>query len=84
MLYDNFLRFSDPETQLFSVILQLWSLESLATQTLTSHRALDTRPLPDSLITFYVGWNFFIIAMMVEMGIFTAPALYFHSLFTNL
>ncbi len=27
-------------------------------------------------ITFYVDWNFFIIALMVEMGIFTAPALF--------
>ncbi len=53
--------------------------ESLATQTLllTVHwDDIDTRPLPDSIITFYVEWKFLIIALMVEMGIFTALALF--------
>ncbi len=60
------LRFSDPETQLFSAILQLWSL--------------DTRPLPGSFVTFSVDWKFLIIALMVEMWIFTVLALFLKSL----
>ncbi len=32
----------------------------------------DTRPLPGSFVTFYVDWKFLIIALMVEMGIFSA------------
>ncbi len=33
------------------------------------------RPLPGSFVSFYVDWKFLIIALMVEMGIFTALAL---------
>ncbi len=36
----------------------------------------DTRPLPGSFITFYVDWKFLIIALMVEMGIFTALVIF--------
>ncbi len=53
--------------------------ESLDTQSLllTVHSDdIDTRPLPDSFISFYVDWKFLIIALMVEMGIFTALALF--------
>ncbi len=53
--------------------------ESLATQTLllTMHcENIDTRSLPASFVTFYVDWKFLIIALMVEMGIFTALALF--------
>ncbi len=46
--------------------------ESLATQTLL----LDTHPLPCSFVKFYVDWKFLIIALMVEMGTFTALALF--------
>ncbi len=35
-----FTRFSDPETQLFSAVLQLWSLESLSQSISPPHRAL--------------------------------------------
>ncbi len=37
---------------------------------------IDTRPLPGSFITFNVDWKFLIIALMVEMGLFTALALF--------
>ncbi len=53
--------------------------ESLATQTLllTVHwDDIDTRPLPGSFVTFYVDCKFLIIALMVEMGIFIALALF--------
>ncbi len=36
---------------------------------------IDTRPLPGRFIQFYVDWKFLIIALMEEMGIFTALAL---------
>ncbi len=36
---------------------------------------IDTRPLPGRFKQFYVDWKFLIIALMVEMGIFTALAL---------
>jgi len=67
-LFILFFKFSDPETQLF-----------LATQTLllTMHLDdIDTRPLPSNFVIFYDDWKFFIIALMVEMGIFTALALF--------
>ncbi len=53
--------------------------ESLATQTLilTMHLDdIDTRPLPGGFVIFSVDWKFLIIALMVEMGIFTALALF--------
>ncbi len=54
--------------------------ESLATQTLLPHQCIrddiDTRPIPGSFVTFYVDCKFLIIALMVEMGIFTALALF--------
>ncbi len=37
---------------------------------------IDTHPLPGSFVTFSVEWKFLIIALMVEMGIFTALALF--------
>ncbi len=53
------LRFSDLETQLFSAILQLWSLEYLATQTSFS-RTLGTI-WAHSFVTVFVDWKFLII-----------------------
>ncbi len=53
--------------------------ESLATQIilLTMHQDdIDTRPLPGRFIIFSVDWKFFIIALVVEIGIFTALAIY--------
>ncbi len=43
-----------------------------------SHRALGRYrlSLPGSFVTFYVDWKFLIIALMVEMGIFTTLALF--------
>ncbi len=52
---------------------------SLATQTLllTVHwDDIETYPLPGSFVIFYVDWKFIIIALMEEMGIFTALALF--------
>ncbi len=52
--------------------------ESIATQTLlltVHYDDIDTRPLP-GFVTFSVDWKFLIIALMVEMGIFTALALF--------
>ncbi len=37
---------------------------------------IDTRPLPGSFVAFYVDWEFFIIALMEEIDIFTAVALF--------
>ncbi len=53
--------------------------ESLVTQTLlltVHYDDIDTRPLSGRFITFSVDWKFLIIALMVEMGIFTALALF--------
>ncbi len=56
--------------------------ESSATQTLllTVHQGdIDTHPLSGRFITFYVDWKILIIALMVEMGIFTALALFLNT-----
>ncbi len=37
---------------------------------------IDTRPLPGSFVTFSVDWKNLIIALMVEMGIFTALVIF--------
>ncbi len=53
--------------------------ESLATQTLlrtVHYDDRDTRHLPGSFVTFYVDWKFLITALMLEMEIFTALALF--------
>ncbi len=34
-----------------------------------------------SFVTFYVDWKFLIIALMVEMGIFTALALFLKQIY---
>ncbi len=47
--------------------------------TFCHHQSLRLSPtvtLPGSFLTFYVDWKSLIIALMVEMGIFTAPALF--------
>ncbi len=52
--------------------------ESLAAQSLllTVHwDDIETYPLPGSFVTFHVDWKFLIIALMEEMGIFTALVL---------
>ncbi len=58
--------------------------ESLATQTLllTMHRDdTDTHPLPGRSVTSLVDWNFLIITLMVEMGIFNALVIFLQPLF---
>ncbi len=45
---------------------------------------IDSRPLSGSFITFYVDWKFLIIALMVEMEMFTALALFLKPLNTFL
>ncbi len=68
----SFLRFADTETQPFSAILQLWSLNSLWPLKFSSSpciRTIKTCPLPGRFITFSVDSKFLIIALMEEMGI---------------
>ncbi len=70
------LRFSDPDTQLFSEILQLWSLKSFSHSDSPSHHALGRYRHVLFQAVSYVDWKFLIIDLMVEMGVFTALALF--------
>ncbi len=47
-----------------------------STSRLKSTNRDSSSPLPGRFITFSVDWKFLIIALMVEMGIFTALALF--------
>ncbi len=74
-----FFRLSDPKIELISAILQLWSLESLWPLKLSSSpciRTIDTRYLPGRFVTSFVDCNHFIIALVMEIGIFNALALF--------
>jgi len=73
----NFLGFLTP---LISAILYLWFLKSLWPFKLLSSLYIKTTLTSSSLQickTSLLDWNFCIIALMVEMGIFNALAIYF-------
>jgi len=73
----NFLGFLTP---LISAILYLWFLKSLWPFKLLSSLYIKTTLTSSSLQickTSLLDWNFCIIALMVEMGIFNASAIYF-------
>jgi len=58
-------------------------VESLANQTLlltVHYDNIDTRPLPGRFVTSLVDLNFLIFALMVEMGIFNALAIFLQNL----
>ncbi len=69
------IRLSDPKTQLFSAIIQQWSLESLLPLKLSSSHCIeledniDTQYTVDRFVTFPVDWNSAIIVLMVEMEV---------------
>ncbi len=70
-----FFRLLNTKTQPISEIVQLWSLDSLCHSIL-----LATCPLPDRFVKFFVDWNFLIVSLMMEMGIFNALAVFLQTI----